>query len=372
MRHHLSVAMAINRLTPKGGLEDNCLRVAAELASRGHRIVIFTAEPASVPGIETRLLKGPDAAKTNHGRMLKLAQTCRREFKKAEFDRTIAFQMMPGPDYVFLADPIRQADGLDIWKRLTTRYRVYKSIEADTFAPASKTRIIGLSQAQMDPFVRSYRLSPDRYRIAPPTLNPGKIRPEVRTVQTRQKVRADLGLAPATPVLLSLALHGWVKGLDRTVDALDGMKDAVLLVAGIEPDSKAAATTLANAKSPDVRERIRFLGFLEPDRLLDVMAAAHVLAHPARREVTGAVILEAIVNGLPVVATDICGFAGHIEEANAGEILNGPFAPEAYRSALQRVIGNSAALSQNGIAYGRNPWLCSGISQVCDWIENGF
>ncbi len=124
--------MVIYRLTPKGGLEDNCLRVAAELVSRGHRVVLFTAEPASVPGIETRLLTGPGTAKTNHGRMLKLAKASRQEFEKAEFDRTIAFQMMPGPDYVFLADPIRQADGLDIWKRLTARHHVYKSIEADT------------------------------------------------------------------------------------------------------------------------------------------------------------------------------------------------------------------------------------------------
>ncbi len=215
-------------------------------------------------------------------------------------------------------------------------------------------------------------LSPDRYRIAPPTLNPGKIRPEVRTSLTRGRVRAELGLAPATPVLLALALHGWVKGLDRTVEALDGMKDAILLVAGIEPDSKAAAATLAGTKSPEVRERVRFLGFLEPDRLLEVMAAADVLAHPARREVTGAVILEAIVNGLPVVATEICGFAGHIAEANAGEIIKSPFAPEIYRTALQRVIAKSRALSENGIAMGEIPSLCSGISQVCDWIENGF
>jgi UDP-glucose:(heptosyl)LPS alpha-1,3-glucosyltransferase len=88
--------------------------------------------------------------------------------------------------------------------------------------------------------------------------------------------------------------------------------------------------------------------------------------------VTGAVILEAIVNGLPVVATDICGFSVHIDRSKAGEVLHGSFSAPSYVAALKRIIGASEAMSEAGMAYGRDPWLASGIGQVCDWIESGF
>ena len=46
---------------------------------------------------------------------------------------------------------------------------------------------------------------------------------------------------------------------------------------------------------------MRFLGFRED--IPELMAAADVLVHPSRLDVTGQVILEAIVNGLPAVVT---------------------------------------------------------------------
>jgi UDP-glucose:(heptosyl)LPS alpha-1,3-glucosyltransferase len=368
----LSIAMVIYRLSPKGGLEDNCLRVAETLVSRGHRPVIFTGEPAIIPGIETRQMQGATVPKSNHRRMEQLAQLAREVISEGQFDRSIAFQMMPGTDFVFLADPIREATGRNSWKWLTGRYHVYKSLEARTLRNGSVSKLIGLSQTQMQPFVRQYNLASERFRIAPPTLNPAKIRPQTRNAQSRASIRTALGIRPDTPVLLSAALHGWVKGIDRTIDALSTMQEAVLLVAGIAETSNAALDIRKRIKRRNLQSRVRFLGFMGTEGLLDVMSAADVLAHPARREVTGAVILEAIVNGLPVVATDVCGFSTHIEQAQAGEVLHGRFDLGSYRRALDRVISNSAALSKNGIAYGRDPSLSSGIDTVCDWIERGF
>lgn len=372
MSEPLSIAMTIYRLFPKGGLEDNCLRIAQELLSRGHRPVIFTAEPAVITGIETRQLHEAMMQKTNHRRMERLALLSGEAIAAGQFDRSIAFQMMPGTDYVFLADPIRRASGRDSWKWLTSRHHVYKSLEARTLATNSKSKVIGLSEGQMQPFVQRYNLAAERVRIAPPTLNPEKIRPQSRNQVTRDKVRATLGIAPHAPVLLAVALHGKVKGLDRTIAALVRLKDAVLLVAGIEEAGNSAADMVMKVKNLGLEKRVRFLGYLAPDALIEAMAAADVLAHPARRDVTGAVILESIVNGLPVVATDVCGFSVHIEKSKAGEVLHGPFTAHSYANALNRVIASSQVMSENGKAYGRDPYLSSGIFEVCDWIENGF
>jgi UDP-glucose:(heptosyl)LPS alpha-1,3-glucosyltransferase len=372
MNNHLSIAMAIYRLVPRGGLEDHCIRLAQALAQRGHRIVIFTAEPAELPGIEVHPIPEASLPPSNHRRMETLARLAGKAIAAGNFDRSIAFQMMPGTGYVFLADPIRQACGRNSWKWLTLRHHVYKSLEARTLGPASKSKIIGLSERQMQSFAHRYDLPPDRFRIAPPTLNKAKIRTSARDLESRDSFRRKLGISGEAPVLMAAALHPWTKGLDRTITALEQLPDAVLLVAGMEKSGSMAANSVRQANIHGVLERIGFLGFLGPDELLEAMSAADVLAHPARRDVTGAIILESIVNGLPVVATEVCGFSVHIEQSGAGSVLTEPFSKRAYVKALQQVIAEGRTLSENGTAYGKNPWLTSGIDQVCDWIENGF
>jgi UDP-glucose:(heptosyl)LPS alpha-1,3-glucosyltransferase len=95
-----------------------------------------------------------------------------------------------------------------------------------------------------------------------------------------------------------------------------------------------------------------------------------VLAHPARVDVTAAVILEALINGLPVVATAECGFAHHIEEADAGKIVPPPFDGATFARLLAEVCGpRNATFSANGIAYGEAPELYSGLTLACDLIE---
>ena len=71
---------------------------------------------------------------------------------------------------------------------------------------------------------------------------------------------------------------------------LQSAPNTTLLVAGIAPDSKEAIQAgrlLARKALTDVR----FLGFRED--IPELMAAADVLVHPSRLDVTGQVILEA-------------------------------------------------------------------------------
>ena len=45
---------------------------------------------------------------------------------------------------------------------------------------------------------------------------------------------------------------------------------------------------------------------------------ADLLIHPAYNENTGTVLLEALVAGLPVLVSAVCGYAHYIAEADAG------------------------------------------------------
>ncbi len=368
----LSIALAIYRLHPRGGLEDNCIRIAEELMSRGHKVKIFTTTDAPSPGVNTVCLPEALRQRTNHKRMQTFARNARQAVQQGRFDRSMTFQTMPGFDVLFLADNIRNNPSAPFWRKISSRYRTFAALESETFSPQSHTRIIGLSSQQMRPFEALYQPATNRIRIAPPTVSRNKHHPESRTSETRATLRQTLGIDAQAPVWLSLALMPKVKGLDRTVEALATCKDAHLLIGGIDAHDKKARQTVAQAKRLNVEDRLHWLGYLSGDNLFSAMAASDVLSHPARTEVTGAVILESLINGLPVVATDLCGFAHHVVEANAGRIISEPFSMERYVDALQDVHQNVATLSAHGIEYGNTAALFDGVSAVCDWIEQGI
>ena len=68
------------------------------------------------------------------------------------------------------------------------------------------------------------------------------------------------------------------------------------------------------------------------------MLGADLLVHPALAEAAGIVLLEAVVAGLPVVVTDVCGYAHHVKAARAGIVLPSPFSQEQLDRAVMRNI----------------------------------
>ena len=100
------------------------------------------------------------------------------------------------------------------------------------------------------------------------------------------------------------------------------------------------------------------------------MAAADVLVHPARYDTTGTVILEAIVNGLPVITTAACGYARHVDTAGAGIVVREPFEFQLFLAALEeaRNAVTCRAWSDAGAKYGQNPVLYQGRLRAAEVI----
>jgi UDP-glucose:(heptosyl)LPS alpha-1,3-glucosyltransferase len=67
------------------------------------------------------------------------------------------------------------------------------------------------------------------------------------------------------------------------------------------------------------------------------------------------VILEAIVAGLPVLATATCGYAFHVEKAGAGNIIPEPFSQQGMDAMLLAMLTgiDRPRWRDNGIHYGR-------------------
>jgi UDP-glucose:(heptosyl)LPS alpha-1,3-glucosyltransferase len=197
-----------------------------------------------------------------------------------------------------------------------------------------------------------------------PSIDPARLRPDLRAASQRAAIRATLGLADDRATWLWVGAQAKVKGLDRAVAALQTAPDTTLLVAGVGPDAAEAR----EAKHM-LGDRVRFLGFR--DDIPELMAAADVLVHPSRLDVTGQVILEAIVNGLPAVVTGLCGFAEHVAKAGAGIVLPEPFAQHDLDAALARLRDRALAqtMSLAGIRYGDVTAPVSGLDQAADLIE---
>jgi UDP-glucose:(heptosyl)LPS alpha-1,3-glucosyltransferase len=192
----------------------------------------------------------------------------------------------------------------------------------------------------------------------------------LRTPERRAAFRSELGISADSTVWLWLGLQPRVKGLDRVLEALAKWPDVQLLVGGLAPGDRKAAASLAAARKLGVAGRVHWLGYVSGERLFSAMAASDLLAHPARTDVTGGVILEALINGLPVVATELCGFSTHIAASGAGQVVPDPFDQSAFEQALGIVMAaDLAAMSRRGIDYGADPTLYSGISVACDLIE---
>jgi UDP-glucose:(heptosyl)LPS alpha-1,3-glucosyltransferase len=88
------------------------------------------------------------------------------------------------------------------------------------------------------------------------------------------------------------------------------------------------------------------------DDIPQLMQACDWLVHPARRELAGHVLLEAMACGLPVITTEVCGYAPHIAKADAGIVLASPFDQGALNQALATALTTPREpYSQAGLSY---------------------
>jgi UDP-glucose:(heptosyl)LPS alpha-1,3-glucosyltransferase len=365
----LSIALGILRLHPRGGLENLCLQIAECLESRGHAVTLLTGHAPSDLPAKVKRLDGVMRPRTNHGRMRAFAAAF-AEASRAGYDRTVAFQSMPA-QLLVLADRLFDRPDEPLWKRLTPRFRTLAGLEAACMSRDSTTRIIGLAHRQMAEFSDRYRLSADRVAVLPPTLSHDVRRPGRVSREERRALLSDLGIAATGPLWLWIGLQPATKGLDRVLRALVDVRQARLLVCGPEPGSSKLRPIRRLARRLGVGDRITYLGYLpvSEQRFFDALRVADVLAHPARNETTGTVILEAIVNGLPVATMSLCGYSEHVLRSGCGAVLDEPFDAKQFSDALVATGSQRDALGGKGLAYGADPALYEGIARAAELIE---
>ncbi len=122
--------------------------------------------------------------------------------------------------------------------------------------------------------------------------------------------------------------------VDDIVRALTFLPEEVRLVAyGVGPDQIALEQL---AKKHGVTHRIYWHGFIEHDRLPELLQAADIFVRPSLSEGFGNSFIEAMAAGIPVVGTAVGGIADFLTDEN-GYIVQ-PRHPESIAQAISHII----------------------------------
>lgn len=359
------------RYFPYGGLERNFLAIAKLCVKRGHQVSVFTRHWEGEKPDELNIIEIPVTAKFNHHRDRKFVLQFRKQIQKRPYDLIVGFNKMPDLDIYYAADPCYRAIALkkSLFYRLTPRYRHHDSYESAVFDAHHNTRIMAVSARQIPIFKYYYNTSADRFIELPPGIHPSRKAPENRE-QIRKQWRQEYGYSDKQTVILSIGADFKRKGLKRTLNAVHALPGPIrdnIHVVAVGDRNHRPYTQLAG-KLGLVNQLHCFEG---RDDIPAFLSGADILAHPALVENTGNILLEALIAGLPVIATEVCGYSHYIEQADAGLVIPSPYLQKNYNQLLLNMITAlpDAAWSGNGIQYGQHAHLYDRARVAADFIE---
>lgn len=368
----MQLAFVLYKYFPFGGLQRDFMRIALECQRRGHQIRVYTLIwEGDVPeGFE--VLVAPVKALFNHRRNEKLTDWMQADLARRPVDRLIGFNKMPGLDVYYAADGCFEDKAQNLRHSLYRRwgrYRHFAEYERAVFGKDAKTQILMISEVQQPLFVKHYDTPAERFHLLPPGISQDRRAP-ANAAEIRAEFRREFNLADDERLLVQIGSGFKTKGVDRSLKALAALPNSLrkrtrLMVIG-QDDPKVFQLQSATL---GLTEQVQFLkGRSDIPRFL---LGADALIHPAYNENTGTVLLEAVVAGLPVLVSAVCGYAHYIAEADAGLVLDEPFEQEQLNRYLQRMLEDDAVRAdwgRNGLAFADTADLYSMPQHAADVI----
>jgi len=359
---------------PYGGLERNFLRITEACLAKGHQVDIYTMSWQGEKPQGAQVITVPASGLTNHGRCASYVEALEKMIEPGTYDLRVGFNRMPGLDLYYTADvcyilDIKKRRGL--LARLTPRYRVFSSFERAVFGPESHTHIMILAEAEKANYVRAYGTPEKRFHDLPPGIDRQRIKAALKP-DVAEELRQQLGLPQESLILLAIGSDFVRKGVERSVRAMASLPEKIrqqthLLVVG----KGKAKPLLKLASRLQVKDNLRVIG--TSDQVPGFLAGADLLLHPAISENTGNVIAEALVAGLPVLATDTCGYGFHVRNSGAGSLIKGlPFNQQEMNQTLAKMLESNDRheWGQQALEYADRTDLYSRPQKALEIIES--
>jgi UDP-glucose:(heptosyl)LPS alpha-1,3-glucosyltransferase len=258
-----------------------------------------------------------------------------------DVDCLVGFNKMAGLDVCWCGDPclsarLREEKALPV--RWLPRYRTYLRLEELVFSQAGDAELLILTESERERIVADYGTSQDRMHLLPGGIDPARF--GRASADGGQSIRQELGIDSKSLMVLSVGSSFRTKGVDRSLRAISRLPEAtrrmtefVVVGNGDQRRFRRLAERLA------IGDRVHFTG--GRDDVADFYRAADILLHPARTETAGHILLEAMICGLPVVVTGNCGYAFHVERAEAGLLCPHPFGQSKLDQLLVRALCSS-------------------------------
>ena len=368
----MRLAFCLYKYFPFGGLQRDFLRIALACQARGALIRVYTLEwrGETPPGFE--VVRVPVKALTNQRRYARFSAWVREDLARSGVDRVVGFNKMPDLDVYFAADPCFEERARTLRSplyRLSGRYRHFAAYERAVFAADRRTLILMISPLQKPLFQKYYATPDERFHLLPPGVARDRRAPADAHL-IRAALRHEFALSGDDLLLLQIGSGFKTKGLDRSLQALAALPSTLArrcrLIAIGDDEAKPFR---AQARVLGVAERVQIL----PGRsdIVRFFLGGDLLLHPAYNENTGTVLLEAIVAGLPVLTTAVCGYAHYVREAAAGMVLPEPFAQSRLNQALAHMLSDDQARAdwqRNGLRYAEHADIYSNAERAADLI----
>ena len=351
-----------------GGMQRTMLRIARECVRQGHHVDIYTGqwdgkrpEKIGIHELDTRAL-------TNHAGNDKLAQKFVQATRGKGYDCLVGFTKIPGLDIYYAGDPCyvaRVAETKGKLFRFTPRFQAFYRQEKAVFSPESGVEFLLIAHREREKFIRHYHSNPASFHLLPPGINREILLQKKPGLEERGQLRQQLGLDRDGFMVLFVGSRFRTKGLDRALRAMAGLPDDLrrkcrLVVVG--EDKQASYRRLVRSLGLDAR--VSFVG--NQSAMSRMYFSADLLLHPPYVENTGTVLLEAMVCGLPVLTTANCGFAFHVEAADAGLVCPQPFEQRQLDRFLVNMLADEQKIrwQQNGISYAERTDLYGLINEA--------
>lgn len=312
-----------------GGVEYCCENLSRELAARGHDVTVLTSTVgAGRPRVErtgrlaVRYLRGVEFAHTPviPGLAAALLRVDRRALIHLHLSHVYTELL------VLVLTRLRRMPyvahfhmDVDVSGPLGFAFRWYKRALLPLVIRGAAA-VVTLSEEQRDLVVRRYRARPEDVVVIPNGVGDVHLR--------RWRSRSA---APAE--LLFVGRFARQKNLPRLLRALPLMRHRVHLT--LVGDGERAGEVRALADELDLGDQVTFLGRRDPEDLPSVYDSADVLVLPSDREGMPLVLLEAMANGLPVVASDVQGLREFVGPTG---VLVGDPSPQTFAAALDSLV----------------------------------
>ncbi len=335
------LAFALYKYFPYGGLQRDLLRIAGACHKRGCTIRVYTFDwQGDVPSwIDLQLVSRKGLSSQNKNKHF--SEQVHDHMAKHPVAALIGFNKMPNLDVYYAADGCYEARVSELYGsvyRLGGRYKHFSAYEKSVFGEHSKTEILMISALQIPIFQKYYQTPSERMHLLPPGIARDRVAPP-NAADIRKSFRHEFDIKDDEKLLLMVGSGFKTKGVDRSVNVLASLPSSVrqktkLFVIGQDNPKR----ILRQAKKLGVDKNFRV--FSGRDDIPHFLLGADLLLHPARHENTGTVLLESVVAGLPVLVTDVCGYAHYISEADMGVVMPSPFSESMMLANLQYLLAS--------------------------------